>query len=94
MNAWYEYLDVLHGGVYDFSPPHMVRFLNDMDRIRQDPRHCFCSKFRYNWSIEATSGHELFMIELLFNFKSYTYFLSKDLSDNSVEVFDNVFSFM
>ena len=85
---------MVHGSVFDFSPRHLIRFLNDMDQARNDPRHCFCSKFHYHWSIEATSAKELFMIELLFNFKSYTYFLSKDNIDDSVEVFDNVFRYL
>ena len=94
MNVWYEFLDMVHGGVYDFSPRHMIRFFNDMDRIRNDPRHCFCQDFHYNWRIEATAEHELFMLELLFNQKEYTYFIFKDFNDNSVEVFDNVYRYL
>ena len=91
MNPWYECLDVLHAYVYDFSPPHMVGFLTDMYRIRQDPRHCFCQNFHYNWSEEATREHQALIIELFFNFQTYTYILLKDLQDFSVEVFDNVY---
>ena len=72
----------------------MVRFLMDMYRIHNVPRHCFCQTFRYNWSEEAPTEHQVLMIELLFDLEPYTYILFKDLHDNSVEVLDNVYRYI